>query len=96
VNTWLLAAVLTTLALPAAAQDYDPALSAHESMSQQQFTTQQTRIYNDMLGDSVRRNQRATKGQIAACAKKEGFRAEFGEDNPKVRRLYALCRQIRR
>lgn len=90
-------AVLTTAALPAVAQDYDPSMSAHDSMSQQQSTTQQTRIYNRMLSDSVRRNRgKGTKGQIEACAQKTKFRAQLGAANPRVQRLYQLCRGIGR
>lgn len=43
---------------------------------------------------SVRRG--ATAQQIASCAQKARFRAEYGADHPKIRRLYSLCRSIGR
>jgi hypothetical protein len=38
----------------------------------------------------------ATPRQVAACAQKARFRRQYGADNPKVQKLYRLCRAIGR
>lgn len=86
---------------PALAQDYDPSLAAHDSMSQQQFRTQQSQIDAMTLRKVIDRNggatvarRGATREQVVACRGKAQLRAEYGADHPKVRRLYGLCRSI--
>lgn len=99
--TRLILLVSLALGAPALAQDYDPSLAAHDSMSQQQFRTQQSQIDAMTLRKVIDRNggataarRGATREQVAACSGKAQLRAEFGADNPKVRRLYGLCRSI--
>lgn len=95
----LLPAILVALAAPVAAQDYDPSMAAHDSMSQQQFRTRQSQIDAMTLRKVIDRNggsTGATPQQVAACRGKARLRAEHGADNPKVRRLYGLCRSIGR
>jgi len=95
---------IAILPVSVSAQDYDPAMAAHESMSQQQFLTQRSRIDAMTLRRVIERNRgrraapspHPTRQQIAACNGKSRFRADFGANNPKVRRLYELCRSINR
>jgi hypothetical protein len=56
-------------------------------------------VRQDMLLKSTLRNdhtRRATPKQVAACSNKARFRSEHGADDPKVRKLYELCRSIGR
>lgn len=79
----------------ATAQDYDPFMSAHESMSQQQFSTQQVEISKHLYRNSAsRRGGGATAAQARACAAKGRFRSQHSASHPQVRRLYGLCRGV--
>lgn len=40
------------------------------------------------------RARRATPQQVAACARKAQFRRQYGARNPKVQKLYSLCRGV--
>ncbi|WP_156457842.1 hypothetical protein [Sphingomonas sp. Leaf412] len=95
--------LVVTGATQAGAQDYDPSMAAYDSMSQQQFRTQQSQIEAMALRKVIDRNNGrriartgATRQQVAACNGKARLRAEYCADNPKVRRLYGLCRSIGR
>lgn len=89
----LILSALMFSAVPALAQDYDPSMSAHESMSQQQFSTQQTELANHRLRESVRRHNGGTSSRTAqTCANVPIVRKRLGASNPKVRELARLCR----
>lgn len=89
----LTATMIGVLAAPALAQDYNPSMSAHDSMSQQQFSTQQTELANHRLRESVRRNNGGTSSRTArTCANVPVVRKRLGVSNPKVRELARLCR----
>ncbi|PAX06975.1 hypothetical protein [Sphingomonas lenta] len=83
------------LAAPAAAQDgvYDATI---RGATDDQVTIGLNRIHAHRLRQSVRRRDAArgvTAAQASACASKGRFRARHGADDPKVRRLYDLCRR---
>ncbi|WP_217806641.1 hypothetical protein [Novosphingobium sp. B1] len=54
------------------------------------------RAHSKRIEARDRASRQGTPGQAAACAKKAEFRREFGAGNPKVQRLYGLCRSIGR
>lgn len=83
--------VAIALTAPLHAQDYtgnvNPSAHSGPMVMESAIDAQARRNYQ-------RSNSGATSGQIAACRKKAQFRAQHGASNPKVQRLYRLCREI--
>lgn len=94
IRSMLIASGLCLFAIPAAAQDYDPGMAAHDAMSQTQFVTQQSAIGNHMLRESVRRNQRRADDDrnVQTCANGDRMRKQ-GRRSAALTRLLRLCRQ---
>jgi hypothetical protein len=88
----LITPALMALAAPAVAQDYDPSMAAHESMSQQQFVTQESRISRNLYRNNARRSGGDAR-TAQTCANVPRVRARLGAGNPKVQELARLCRK---
>lgn len=80
------------LATPALAQDLPTdQLDRHAEVVRQDMLVRST-VGRSVARQNGRTASRATPSQVATCAKKAQFRAQYGAANPKVRRLYSLCR----
>jgi hypothetical protein len=90
--SFMIAAMIATPAVHA--QDLAPAMDAAQ-IGQGQVLSSMVRNHGRT---AARRSSGggATAAQISACAQKAQFRSEYGADNPKVQRLYGLCRSIGR
>lgn len=87
-----MAAITLALASPAVAQDLPTdQLERHAEVVRQDMLVRST-VGRSAARQNGRTASRATPSQIAICAKKTQFRAQYGAANPKVRRLYSLCR----
>lgn len=82
-------AIASIAATATGAQDLSPALDPVQLGHGQVMSAA-------IRAQANRHTTRGTPGQIAACAQKSRFRAEYGADNPKVRKFYRLCRGIGR
>ena len=80
------------LAVPAAAQDLSPVISTAE-VARGQVVGATMKQHSQRIA-AKRTSARATPNQVAACSKKEGLRREYGADNPRLQRLYSLCRSV--
>lgn len=70
-------------------------MAAHEATSQTQFVTQQSEISKHIYRNNARRSGGgATAAQVRACRAKTRFREEYGASDPKIQRLYRLCRGV--
>lgn len=80
-------------ATPAIAQDLPTdQLERHAEVVRQDMLLQSTLRHSRARQND--RAVRATPQQAAVCAKKAQFRKQYGADNPKVQKLYGLCRNI--
>jgi len=85
------AVALLAIAAPGFAQDLPTTqLEDHGRVVLQDSTTR------SLLRNSRARQARRqpTAAQVSACRGKAQFRARYGAENPKVRRLYQLCRGV--
>lgn len=83
---------LALTAVPAAAQDW---MGNFDAAGRQQQAIAQNQIGGHMVRQSIRRQgrqRRPTSRQVATCANKGKFRAQYGAGNSKVKQLYGLCR----
>jgi len=89
VKAQILAATILITAPAAFAQDLAPALDPVQ-LGQGQVLGSAVANHGRL---AARRSasRRGTPAQVRACAGKERFRAAYGPDNPKVRKLYGLC-----
>lgn len=90
-KSWIIVPLLVLASAPAQAQDvYENAITNHaEVVTQGKILDRNLQIARN------RQNARngVTPAQAQACANKERFRREHGAEEPRVQRLYALCRQ---
>lgn len=87
-----LAIALAVTALPVSAQDYLG--QASDSLASAGQFAGTVGVNSHLRGSSANRRGGATQRQAIACAQKSRFRAEHGRDDPRVRRLYSLCRGV--
>ena len=78
-------------AVPATAQDLPT-----DQLERHADTVRQGNLVRQTVGRQAyaRSSGRSTPAQARACAKKGELRAQYGADNPKVQRLYNLCRSV--
>ena len=90
------AVALAVTALPVSAQDYLG--QASDSLASAGQFAGTVGVNSHLRGSSrhAQANRRggATQRQAIACAQKSRFRAQHGGDDPRVRRLYSLCRGV--
>lgn len=86
-----LSAIVAATAFPVHAQDYtgnvNPSAWAGPTVMHGAINAQARR-------NGVRSRSGVTQAQINGCAQKSRFRAEYGADHPKIKRLYSLCRGL--
>lgn len=90
-RTMVISAALIMITTPAYAQDYTGNVNPSAWVG--------PTVMHGAINAQARRNGSRSGGtsqQVAACAQKSRFRAEYGAENPKVQRLYRLCRGIGR
>ena len=78
-------------AVPAIAQDQPT-----DQLERHADTVRQGNLVRQTVGRQTyaRWGGRATPAQARACANKSQLRAQYGAGNPKVQRLYSLCRSV--
>jgi hypothetical protein len=78
-------------AVPAMAQDLPT-----DQLERHADTIRQGNLVRQTVGRQAyaRLSGRATPTQARACANKSQLREQYGADNPKVQRLYNLCRSM--
>jgi hypothetical protein len=93
IKPWTAVVALAFVAQPAVAQDLPTdQLERHADVVREDMLLKST-----LRHSQARRNERAaqaTPRQKAVCAKKDEFRQQYGADDPKVQKLYGLCRNI--
>ncbi|MGK6319720.1 hypothetical protein [Sphingomonas sp. DT-204] len=94
IKLWTVAMAITLAAPAIGAQDLPTdQLERHADVVRQDMLLKST-LRHSRARQAGRSANRATPSQVAACAKKAQFRAQYGADHAKVKKLYALCRAV--